>query len=383
MSPHLLALFDNRPEWSVQTMRLLAEGESGGADWAEVERTARRLTGDTWQDWADAWEGLATELRASADQAMAEGHPVTARGRYLRSSNYDRHADFFVPPGEPRKDVLYNRCVESFSLALPLLPGVERVEVPYEGTVLDGYLCRPVSYSAEPLPTVIFLGGADSLAEELYFLGGAALAERGLAALLIDTPGRGSALRRRGLVSRADYEVPVRALVEWIGEREGLDESHIGLWGLSLGGYYAPRAAGNLPEIAALSCWGACYDVLTDIYDFYEGLVPIMRWLSGATDDADARRIFADFTLRDAAPRITCPIQILHSAGDELVRVEAARRLFNEVASTDKSLTITEDPDRGGRVHCNWDDYMTAMPMMADWLVDRLGTHPTGGTGNR
>lgn len=372
MSEHVLSLFPDKVEWSVQTMRLLAEGRYGGADWAEVERTANALSGRTWQDWAQTWSELATAVARTADHAREAGHGVTARDFYLRASNYARHGDFFVPPGESMKDVLYDQCVTTFQNALPYLPNVERVEVPFEGSVLDGYLCMPEDTREYPVATVIFLGGADSLAEELYFLGGPPLAERNIAALMIDTPGRGSALRRRGIVSRADYEVPVGAIVDWVGQREDLDEQRIGLWGLSLGGYYAPRAAGHLPQVQALSCWGGCYDALTDIYEYYEGLVPIMQWLTGARDDEDARRILKDFTLEDAAHRISCPVQILHAVGDQLVKVEGARRLYDEVAARDKELHVLEDPQKGGYVHCHWDDYETAMPMMADWLADKL-----------
>ena len=49
---------------------------------------------------------------------------------------------------------------------------------------------------------------------------------------------------------RGDYEVAVKAVVDWVEQRADVDAAKIGLWGVSLGGYYAPRAADYLRILA-------------------------------------------------------------------------------------------------------------------------------------
>ena len=44
---------------------------------------------------------------------------------------------------------------------------------------------------------------------------------------------------------RGDYEAPVVVVLDWIDTRGDLDAGRIGIWGVSLGGYYAPRAAAH------------------------------------------------------------------------------------------------------------------------------------------
>jgi len=68
-------------------------------------------------------------------------------------------------------------------------------------------------------------------------------AERGISCLVVDTPGTGEPLRLRGVPSRPDYEVPTRAIVDYLETRSDVDKDRIGLLGISLGGYYAPRGA--------------------------------------------------------------------------------------------------------------------------------------------
>ena len=51
-----------------------------------------------------------------------------------------------------------------------------------------------------------------------------------------------AALRRHGLVTRHDYEVPVGRCIDWLSARDDVDASRIAVSGSSLGGYYAARA---------------------------------------------------------------------------------------------------------------------------------------------
>ena len=62
---------------------------------------------------------------------------------------------------------------------------------------------------------------------------------------------------------RPDYEAPVSAVIDALGWRPDVDAGRLGLWGVSLGGYYAPRAAAFDTRVRACIA-------LTGPFDFAE-----------------------------------------------------------------------------------------------------------------
>ena len=91
--------------------------------------------------------------------------------------------------------------------------------------------------------------GLDSVKEELqataeYFLA------RGLATLAIDGPGQGES--EYELPIEPAYEKVATAVVDFLQDRAGLDRDRIGLFGVSLGGYYAARAAAYEKRLRAV-----------------------------------------------------------------------------------------------------------------------------------
>ena len=367
----MLELFDN-PDWSIQTQRVIAEGAYGGADVFEVARTAKTIASGDTEAWYAGWLKLAEETEAAGQEALSAGAKVTARQRLFRASNYYRHADFFMLGTDPRKRENYLRVSRCFKTAIRLQsPAIEAVQVACGSDVYDGYFCHAKNPAARPGPAVLMLGGADSLAEELYFFGGSEVVERGISVLLLDTPGRGSSLRLKGIVSRPDYEVPFKAAIDYLAARTEVDPERIGTVGVSMAGYYAPRGVAFEPRIKALVLWCACYDVLEELYEWYPPIRKQMQWIVGADNDPDARKRLRDFNLKGIAPKITCPTLISHGLSDVVMNVEGAKRLFQEISSKDKTLKLW-DGSQGGAVHCNYDNWSASVPLMFDWLAERL-----------
>ena len=81
---------------------------------------------------------------------------------------------------------------------------------------------------------------------------------RGIATLVFDGPGQGEG--EYDFAIRGDYEVAVKAVVDFVETRGDLDTARIGLWGVSLGGYYAPRAAAFEKRIKACIALGGPFD---------------------------------------------------------------------------------------------------------------------------
>lgn len=176
----------------------------------------------------------------------------------------------------------------------------------------------------------------------------------------------------KGIPTRPDYEVPTKACIDYLAARPEVDSGRIALLGISMGGYYAPRAAAFDPRLKALVAWSGCYSVLDDLYLFCEHLQPTVRRLLGGVSDAEARELLRAFTMEGVAGRITCPTLITHGADDRLMDVAGAKRLFDAIGSADKTLKIHDDPAAGGTIHCSHDYWAHNLPLMLDWLEDRL-----------
>jgi dipeptidyl aminopeptidase/acylaminoacyl peptidase len=165
--------------------------------------------------------------------------------------------------------------------------------------------------------------------------------------------------------------VPASRLLDALADLPTVEESRMGVVGLSLGGYYAPRLAAADARVKACVCWCACFDVLEDVYLFYPPIQPQLRWIVGAADDEAARDLLRPFNLAEVAGQISCPILISHGEADEIMKPASARRLYDTVSSKDKGLRIWTTAE-GGAGHCNYDNWADCLPFMFDWLVDRL-----------
>ena len=60
----MLEFFPGRPDWSVQTMRLIAEAAYGGADIFECDQAADRIKPGDQESWYDEWNALAKRSSA-------------------------------------------------------------------------------------------------------------------------------------------------------------------------------------------------------------------------------------------------------------------------------------------------------------------------------
>ncbi|MFD0772970.1 alpha/beta hydrolase family protein [Streptomonospora algeriensis] len=367
----VIELFPQHEDWSLQTMRLLAQVAVGGSDLFECARTAARIGTQTTdpQTWQREWSRTAKETAEAGHAALEAGNITTGRRALFRSMSYWRHSEFFLSPTDPRRNEAYIEGTRNFQKAAELTGGlIERISVPFEGQTMDGYVVRPDA-SGEKRPTVLMLGGADSWAEELYFLGGTEFPARGMNVVMVDTPGRGSSLRFKEMYSRHDYEVPVKAVLDFLAERDDIDMDRLGLAGVSFGGYYAPRAAAFEPRVKAVAAWCGTWSILTDFYEYYPPLQQQLQWLSGSKDDAQAREKLARFTLDGVAEKLDIPVYVMHGENDIIMDVEGARRF--EAALTVEDATA-DYYGGAGSLHCNYDYLAVAAARLADWMLHRI-----------
>ncbi|MBO0809509.1 MAG: alpha/beta fold hydrolase [Actinobacteria bacterium] len=205
----------------------------GPAALAEIGSAARAA--GSYADWVTAFEGLATRARAGE--------------RGLAAAYYDRAAEFFLPPGDPRRGPARARFLDGIRSAYDLWP----VPVRYDGATLPAYDLAP---PGKALGTVVMTGGFDEYVEE-GFPALTALAQAGYRVIAFDGPGQGGALEDSGLPLTAAWERPVGAVLDHFG----LDD--VTLIGVSLGGGLAIRAAAFEPRVRRV----IALDVLDDFLE--------------------------------------------------------------------------------------------------------------------
>lgn len=327
------------------------------ADFEDVTGSLER-----WEDWCSAWSARARVHEDLGRDALRNQFKLTAGEHLVRAAIYYHFAKFVFVQDLKQMRAAHMKAVECYrdGVALARPPG-ERVEIPFPAHKIAGILRKPTSAKA---PVLIMAPGLDSTKEELHAYEEPFLA-RGIATLAIDGPGQGEAEYEIPICG--DYERAATAVVDWIEKRKDLDSKRIGIWGVSLGGYYAPRAAAYEKRIRACIAlsgpfeWERIWDGLPELTR------ETFRVRSHASDETQARLNAKMLTMKEAAAKITCPIFIVTGRQDRLVPASHAEQLARSVSGP-VELMIVED---GGH-NANNRPYRYRS-RTADWLAEQFG----------
>lgn len=333
--------------------------------------------------WIEAWSALAVRLQAFAQRDEANGHLHSAGGKYRRACVYWFTAERMTSHKQPQKLEIYRAMLDCFAKSVTLRRRpIDFVSIPYEGTTLQALLHR--APQAGPRPAMIHFDGFDVTKEWMSLCGIAdEFAERGISTLMLDHPGIGAALRLQGLAMNHDSERWARAAMDWLETRTDVDAARIGVVAMSLGGYYAPRAASYEPRLACCIAWGARWDnagshgrILRDASAARSvtGWIDHALWYYGAADVDEAERKINQMTLEGVIDKLRCPLFVVHGVGDRQVPVEQAERTVREAVNSRSATLRVFGPDEGGVEHVNGDLFSVAIDAMADWAADTL--HP-------
>jgi alpha-beta hydrolase superfamily lysophospholipase len=320
---------------------------------------------ERWEDWCAAWSEVGAQHEELGRTALAEGRTRSAGEHLSQAAAYFHFAKFVFVEDVEQMRAAHLRAVACLNDALPhLSPPGRRVEVPFEDGHLVGVLRLPDG--AGPHPTVMLLPGLDSAKEELRSTEDTFLA-RGMATFSVDGPGQGES--EYDFPIRGDWSEVAEALLATLGGLDQVDTARLGVWGVSLGGYYAPRVAAALGDrVQACVALAGPFDWLAG----WDGLPALTRQTfqvrSGAADEDEARRIAATLTLEGSAQDITAPLLIIFGRGDRLIPWQNAERL-RDAAGGPVELLILEAGNHGCANVAPWH-----RPYTADWLAARLGS---------
>jgi pimeloyl-ACP methyl ester carboxylesterase len=332
-----------------------------GVDYNDFVRTTAQI--ERWEQWLSAWTEMAEEHLELARAAEQAGRGRSAGEAYLHAAVCLHFGKFvWLLDAAAHRAATERSIAAMYSAHRHLDPRAERLEAPLDGGRLAANLRRPPGADADRPPLVILIPGLDSTKEEFFHHENAFLA-RGMATLSMDGPGQGES--GFSLHIRPDYEVAVAAFLDALAGRQDLDLDRVGAVGVSLGGYYAPRAAAFEARIRAIAAISGPYDFA----EHWDGLPPLTREAfivkSGARDEREGRDRAGALTLRGVASRITQPALYVTGALDRIVPWEQTQRAADETPNG--SFVLYE---HGSHV-CSNVPYRYR-PLVADWMSDRL-----------
>jgi len=333
---------------------------ANGVPFTDFQEVTAKI--EIWSDWCQAWSERAATHEIIGRDELAAGHHLSAAQHLTDAAVCFHFGKYLFVQHPDEMKAAHMKAVECRNLALPYLqPPGERVEIPYEGTVLYGNLRRPAGIERPPI--VVMCMGLDSAKEEMGAYE-ASFLERGLATLAFDGPGQGEG--EYDMHIRPDYEVPVAAVIDYVETRSDLDANRLAIWGVSLGGYYAARAAALEPRAKAAVTlsgpfdWGAYWDQLPAITR------AAFQARCGAKDDAQARVRAGELSLVGVAEKITCPLFVVGGKLDRVIPYQDAERLAAEALGPVRTAIIED----GGHV-ANNRGYLYRT-QTADWLAEQL-----------
>jgi hypothetical protein len=316
----------------------------GVGDVGTVLAVAARITDGDWSSWFSAWTDRAEEFAVLGTQHRAAGDLRGACWAFLAASDaWSRALDAVDGlPAEQADAVLHPTIRKGRDCWDALVDCSDsrfvRVEVPYEGTTLPGYLLRPDA-SGSARPTLVITNGSDGPVTAMWWAGAAEALDRGWNAFVYDGPGQQSMLFERGTTFRPDWEAVLTPVVDALVARSDVDAGALTAYGISQAGYWVPRALAFEDRFVAAVADPGVVDVSTSWLEYLPAeMLQLLdagrkddfdRYMAQAGGDPETARTFAyrarpygvssafdlftevrRYQLRDVADRIRTPLLI-------------------------------------------------------------------------
>jgi pimeloyl-ACP methyl ester carboxylesterase len=203
-----------------------------------------------------SFESYVTEFIEAGEKALSEN-------RRENAAAYFRAAEFLIEPTNPLKEKIYEKYIQTFDSVFENKT-YTRHAVPYENGKLSALHFKALGELKNE--TIVAIGGFDSFIEEFYCMWNF-FAEQGYDVIAFEGPGQGTTLRKYKLTFDHDYEKPTQAILHYFQIKSAT------MLGVSMGGYWAMRAAAYTPTIKRVIAMPPVYDWMELTNSFNRKLV--------------------------------------------------------------------------------------------------------------
>ena len=218
----------------------------------DVEQLVSHLSTLDPDLWGKEWGTIGLKYESLAEEQEKQGRSKEAGETYYLAYEYFRIGRYPVP-SSPEKMNCYKGALRTFLKAAPTMkPPLERVEIPFEGKKVVGYLQVPEG--ADRPAVVMHWGGVDGWKEDRRS-NSDVLLQMGLACFTIDMPGAGE---NPCLGSDLNAERTFSTAMDYLETRKDIDGKRIACMGGSFGGYWAAKLAHvEAKRLRGALNWGA------------------------------------------------------------------------------------------------------------------------------
>lgn len=324
-------------------------------------------------DVAREFERAAIRREEVADELDAEGRHIAASESYFIASLLYGSAQWGIFETNAKNlelDQHKTHCYQRYARHAD--HEVRRVEIPFEGGHLPGYLHVPPGVD-RPAPAVLGICGMDTFKEMRHAIYGDRLLRRGFVTLAIDGPGQGEALVSRGItVTERNVAEAGRAAIAWLRAQPEVDEERVLLTGASFGSFWATQVAAVADGLRGTAVSFVCHEpAMTTLFEEASPTFKVrFMYMAGFTDEDAFDRWAPCLDLRPVLADIDAPYLAVAGEADELSPIVWTHDLF---ASLDvpKELVVYENEAHG--LHRTPATSLGPNPhdLVADWLMDR------------
>ena len=207
----------------------------------EFEGVVAELETTLQHDWVPKWRELGRKYENLGDEAELTGNHQDARHQFLLAKTFYAIGRFPSEITDLKKEISAD-CSRAYQKASKHLdPALEIVEIVCNDLSIKAHFRVPEQ--SAPVPAVLIMCGADVFKEDRGWAAELAL-KNGLAALVMDAPGTGE----NQFPWAPESVVAWEAAIDYLMERPEIDQSRVGAFGISRGGYSVLQLAGTAPE---------------------------------------------------------------------------------------------------------------------------------------
>ncbi len=312
---------------------------------------------------------LGRQAQAKEAKAKAEaqaGDTKAALKTYFAATRDFIKAQHHIFELNEEKKFLYDSMRRCYDQVMALCPyQIERIEIPFEGSIVAGYLHLCPDVGAAPL--LFYMPGCDTTCESSPDPVDNLVHKRGMHVFSFDGPGLGQSNMRGIKLTKDNFERAASAALDVLVKRDEIDAGKIVTYGGGAGSYWAMRLVATdhrLKAAATKSSYSDKYFLMNEDSPRYKRL---FAFLTQAQTEEELDEVTSAMTLDGYMEKIKCPTLMLTGEYDLRDPLDEVYRLFDQLTNRGE-LWVFADQFHQLRFAGGVDVY----DVLLDWLRDRL-----------